>query len=166
MRRYAWFFVLFSGAVFMDQLTKTLVDRTFELYETREILGSFLQLTYIRNSGAAFGLSFGSPILIFAANIIVTVLFAYLFIRGSLRPRHVFGQSAVVLVFSGAIGNIIDRIRLGFEVIDFIDMGIGVHRWPVYNFADIYVTVGMAILFVIYSLQPEKTETLSSTVVE
>ena len=60
----------------------------------------------------------------------------------------------MVLVLGGAVGNLIDRIRMR-EVIDFIDMGIGRYRWPTYNFADIYVTVGMFILIFFYALKTE-----------
>jgi signal peptidase II len=139
-----------------DQITKSAVDSYFHLHESHTILGNYLKLTYIRNSGAAFGVSIGNPKIMFAISVFVTILLAYLFLKGTLRPTHGIGEAAVVLVLGGAVGNIIDRIRLG-EVIDFIDMGIGQYRWPVYNFADVYVTVGMFILFITYGLKSDNS---------
>ncbi|MFC1606656.1 signal peptidase II [Candidatus Latescibacterota bacterium] len=161
MRKYLWLVVIFIVAVAADQLTKIAVDNSFELYETRSLFGSYFQLTYIRNAGAAFGISVGGPTIMFAATLLVTIILAYLFFKGMLRPEHALGKAAVILVFAGAIGNIIDRIRLG-EVIDFIDMGVGLRRWPVYNFADIYVTIGMIVLFLTYAVSTEESKETSA----
>ena len=62
---------------------------------------------------------------------------------------------ALTLVLGGAVGNIIDRFRLG-EVIDFFDFGIGTLRWPVFNFADSFVTVGILLLALGYARQKEE----------
>jgi len=153
--RYYWLFLLFIFTLVTDQLAKTAVDTLYVLHESRSILGSYLQLTYIRNSGAAFGISVGNPKIMIVVTVLVTLVIAFLFFKGTVRPAHALGKAAVVLVLGGATGNLIDRIRFG-EVIDFIDMGIGYHRWPVYNLADIYVTVGMFILFFTYT---SKTDT-------
>ena len=157
MRKYLGLFVIFVFAVVSDQLSKLAVDSSFNLYESHNILGDYLKLTYVRNSGAAFGISFGSSTVMFAVTVLVIILLVYLFIKGTLRPKHIIGKAAVIMVFSGAAGNLIDRIRMG-EVIDFIDMGIGLHRWPVYNFADIYVTIGMFILFFTYTERKDGSE--------
>ncbi len=157
MRRNLWLSVVFIFAVVSDQFSKFVVDSTFNLYDSRSMLGDYLRLTYIRNSGAAFGISFGSSKVMFAVTVLVVILLVYLYLKGTLRPEHIIGKIAVIMVLGGAIGNLIDRIRMG-EVIDFIDMGIGNHRWPIYNFADIYVTIGMFILFFIYTVQKDDSE--------
>ena len=157
MRRNLWLSVVLIFAVVSDQLSKFVVDSTFDLYDSCSVLGDYLRLTYIRNSGAAFGISFGSSKVMFAVTVIVIILLVYLYLKGTLRPGHIIGKIAVIMVLGGAIGNLIDRIRMG-EVIDFIDMGIGLHRWPIYNFADIYVTIGMFILFFIYTIQKDGSE--------
>ena len=157
MRRNLWLSVVFIFAVVSDQLSKFAVDSTFNLYDSRSMLGNYLRLTYIRNSGAAFGISFGSSKVMFAVTVLVIILLVYLYLKGTLRPEHIIGKIAVIMVLGGAIGNLIDRIRMG-EVIDFIDMGIGNHRWPIYNFADIYVTIGMFILLFIYTVQKDGSE--------
>jgi signal peptidase II len=137
---------LFVLAVITDQITKILVDSYFNLYDLRPLIGDVLRLHYIRNSGAAFGLRIGDPAIMLIVNIVVISLLVYLYFSGKIDPGGLPGRSAIVLVLGGAVGNLIDRLRLG-EVIDFIDMGIGSYRWPTYNFADIYVTVGMFVLF-------------------
>ena len=154
MLRYYWLLILFIVTLITDQLTKSIVDSLYVLHVSRPVLGSFLQLTYIRNSGAVFGLSIGNPKIMFVMTVIVTLVLAYLFFKGTVRPEHALGKAAVVMVLGGATGNLIDRIRFG-EVIDFIDMGIGYYRWPVYNFADIFITFGMVILFFTYALKTE-----------
>ena len=156
MRRYFWLIVLFIFAVVTDQLSKHAVDSFFNLYESRNIIGDYLKLTYIKNSGASFGISFGNPTVMVVVNILVILLLAFLFLKGTLRPEHILGKIAVFLVLGGAIGNLIDRIRFG-EVRDFIEMGIGHYRWPVYNLADIYITFGMFILFFIYAFKKDST---------
>ncbi len=157
MRRNLWLSVVFIFAIVSDQFSKFAVDSTFNLYDSRVVLGDYLRLTYIRNSGAAFGISFGSSKVMFTVTVLVVILLVYLYLKGTLRPEHIIGKIAVIMVLGGAIGNLIDRIRMG-EVIDFIDMGIGNHRWPIYNFADIYVTIGMFILFFIYTVQKDDSE--------
>jgi len=157
VRRHLGLFLFFLFAVVTDQLSKLSVVSFFNLYESRDIVGDYLKLTYIRNSGAAFGLSFGNSDVMFVITILVIILLTYLFFKGTLRPDHGIGRIAVFIVLGGAVVNLIDRIRFG-QVIDFIDMGIGRYRWPVYNFADIYVTIGMFILFFTYAFKKDRTE--------
>lgn len=137
--------ILFIIAVAADQITKFVVDSKFSLFDTRQIVGDLLCLHYIRNAGAAFGVRYGNPSVMLIVTALVTIALIYFFISGKLNPGTKAGNAAVVLVIAGAVGNLIDRVRLG-EVIDFIDMGIGNYRWPTYNFADIYVTIGMIVL--------------------
>ena len=165
MRKHLLLSILFVFTLVTDQLTKIAVDSYYNLYDSRNILGDYLQLTYVRNSGAAFGISFGTPKIMFAVTAIVTIVLAYLFLKGTLKPSSQIGKIAVVLVLGGAVGNLIDRIRMG-EVIDFIDMGIGLHRWPVYNLADTYVTIGMFILFFTYAVQSKQLDGSRTTSME
>ncbi len=136
---------VFVFAVIVDQVSKIAVDTAFSRYDSLPLLGSYLRLYYIRNEGVAFGLRFGSPTFMLVVTVCVTLLLAWLFATGRLDDGTRTGRYALILVLAGAVGNLIDRVRLG-EVIDFIDMGIGSYRWPTYNFADIYVTLGMIAL--------------------
>jgi signal peptidase II len=102
-----------------------------------------LRLTHIRNPNAAFGLSFGRgvPLLPFALLAICILLLAF-YKTGS---RGGVGLAGLSLVLGGALGNLIDRVRFR-EVVDFVDIGIGKFRWPVFNVADSCVTVGVILL--------------------
>lgn len=152
MRNKLFFSTLFIFAVLTDQASKFAIDAKFALNDSREIIGNFLCLTYRRNQGAAFGISIGNKQVMLIITLLVIFLFFYLFLSGKIRPETMLGKIAMVLIFGGAVGNIIDRIRLG-EVIDFINMGIGRHRWFVYNLADVYITCGMFILIYAFILE-------------
>ena len=153
---------LFLFALLADQLTKSLVHSHFELYEAQKIIPHILSLRYIRNEGVAFGLQFATPVVMMIVSMSVILLLAWMFFREGLFADYPAGRIAMTLIFAGAIGNQIDRFRMG-EVIDFIQMGIGGYTWPVYNLADVFITFGMAILFYIYLFkdrqrQPESPE--------
>ncbi|MDW7680233.1 MAG: signal peptidase II [bacterium] len=127
--------------VLIDQLTKIAVLKNMHYLESVQILGDFLRLTFIKNPGIAFGIEVGNKLFftIFAA-IASLLILIYLF---RIKPEDFWSRFALASILGGAIGNLIDRI-LYQEVIDFIDIRI-IH-WPVFNVADIAVTVGMVIL--------------------
>jgi signal peptidase II len=152
---YAVFFVFL---VLLDQVTKLMVASHMQLGESRNLLGDVLRLTFVKNPGGAFSVYLGSYHIMFAVTIGVIVLLVFMFVKGIIRPETVMGKVALTMVFAGAAGNFIDRIRMK-EVIDFLDMGIGFHRWPVYNVADIAITFGMILLFITYSRQGNTAET-------
>jgi signal peptidase II len=154
VRTRALYIVLFCALVLLDQWTKLAVASHFFLGESRSLLGNILQLTYVRNPGAAFSVSFGGPQIMFVITVAVISLLAYLWFRGAIRPESLAGRIALLMVFAGAAGNLIDRIRMG-EVIDFIEMGVGGYHWPIYNFADIYITLGMIVLFYLYAVKKD-----------
>jgi len=136
------------AALVVDQLSKFAVMRTMLRHQSIPVLGDFFRLTYIHNSGAAFGLNLGSPLLHTLVSIVALGALIWLF-RSAPREDRLM-RCALSLVLGGALGNIIDRIHL-HEVVDFFDFGIGDLRWPVFNFADSFVTVGIALLALAYS---------------
>ena len=152
MRKNLFFTLLFISAVLIDQLTKILISSKFEYGQSISIIKNILYLHYVKNSGIAFGLSVGSPVLMIALTFIVIVLFFYFFLKGKLFSDSFLGKIAVVLILGGAVGNLIDRVRFR-EVTDFIEMGIGQYKWPIYNFADVFVTFGMFMLIYFYSFK-------------
>jgi signal peptidase II len=127
----------------VDQFTKYLVVRNLGLSSSLDLIGTLIRFTYIRNPNGAFGFSFGPriPLLPIALLAICILLLAF-YKTGSRSPAGLIGLG---LILGGALGNLVDRIRLG-EVIDFIDVGIGRLRWPVFNVADSCVTVGVILL--------------------
>jgi signal peptidase II len=110
------------------------------------VIGDFFRLTYIYNPGAAFGLHVGPMSrYVFLVLTVVCVVVLFVWFRAtpvSDRLRLV----AISLVTAGAIGNFIDRVRSPRGVVDFFDVGIGALRWPVFNIADIGVTIGAILL--------------------
>ena len=143
--KFLWIIPL---TVAIDQASKVIVRGSMTLYQSDPVWGNFFRLTYIHNSGAAFGLNMGSPLLHTLVSIAALGILAYLY-RG-LKGDERLLQVALALVLGGAIGNIIDRLYLG-EVVDFFDFGLGNLRWPIFNFADIFVTTGVFLLFWGYS---------------
>lgn len=132
------------GIVILDQLTKIAVQQWMTLYQSYPLIGDVVQLTYIRNPGAAFGITFGGRWLYLVLSIIACAVMIYYLVRLPAVERR--GRYAMMTVLGGAIGNLIDRALYG-EVTDFIDIGAGAYRWPVFNVADSAVTIGIILLF-------------------
>lgn len=133
------------GVLFVDQLTKAWVRASMTLNETIPIVGDMVRLTYIHNEGAAFGLSIGahsSRVFLVLATV-ASVLVLYLLLTAPRNER--LQRVALALILGGAIGNIIDRIRWSM-VVDFIQVGIAGHYWPIFNVADSAVTIGAVLL--------------------
>ena len=137
-------------ALIVDQASKYLVQSTMHRNASIRVLGDFFRLTYIHNSGAAFGLNLGSPLLHTLVSVLALGVLAWLFWSTPRENRLM--RVSLALVLGGALGNIVDRIHLR-EVVDFFDFGIGDVRWPVFNFADTFVTIGILLLALSYSRQ-------------
>jgi signal peptidase II len=132
--------------VFFDQLSKIFIDRSFTLYESLEVVENFFHITYVRNKGAAFGLfadsAFRVPFFIGVALLAVVGILWYL---RQVEDDQRAQQIGLSLVLGGALGNLVDRVRLG-EVIDFLDVHWYRHHWPAFNVADIAICVGVGLL--------------------
>lgn len=145
------------GAVFLlDFLTKQWVVQNFSLGEIRLVLGDVVRLTYTHNRGAAFGINVGEHSRAFFLVLSLVALAVLGLIYRATPPTEVLRLLAVALVGGGAIGNILDRIRYAAGVVDFIDVGIGEHRWPIFNVADSAVSVGAILLLITFYFE-EKT---------
>lgn len=132
----------------VDQISKQIVMRSMIRHESIPVLGDFFRLTYIHNAGAAFGLNLGSPLLHTLVSIVALGALVWLFWTAPRDNRLM--RFSLSLILGGALGNIVDRIHLR-EVVDFFDFGIGGLRWPIFNFADSFVTVGIFLLIYAYS---------------
>ena len=133
----------------LDQLSKWWVQAELTLNEPVRIVGDNVRLLYIHNEGAAFGISVGehSPKLFLVLASAASILVLYLLI---VTPAaHRLQRFALGLILGGAVGNIIDRLRLG-QVVDFIQVGVGGHYWPIFNVADSAVTIGAVLLGIAY----------------
>ncbi len=125
--------------IIFDQLTKYLVTARIALHESVPVLNGFIYFTRVHNTGIAFGL-FRGMVLIFVFTSVLVILLTVLWVR-RLRTGHTALRTGLLLILSGTIGNLLDRIRFGY-VIDFIDLKV----WPVFNVADAAITVGGAFL--------------------
>jgi signal peptidase II len=130
-----------------DQASKLIVDRTMPLHHSIPVIDDLFNLTYIRNTGAAFGIFAGSAEVFRRPFLIVVSIVASGFIVTLLRrlPERETGLiTALTFILGGAIGNLIDRLIHG-EVIDFLDFFWSGYHWPAFNIADSFITVGVAI---------------------
>ncbi len=131
----------------MDVVTKALAaERLVPQRMRHDILGDWLSLTLVYNPGAAFGLHVGqhSRWVFTALTIVALAILARLYL--STRPGDSARVASLALVCGGAVGNLLDRLRSGQGVVDFIDVGIGESRWPTFNVADVAVSVGAILL--------------------
>jgi signal peptidase II len=123
----------------LDQFTKHAVATGFSPGESRIFIPHLLWWTYVQNHAGAFGLFGSQPVLLIGLALAVLGIFWFAFRDQAERSglfRFAFGAIA-----GGAFGNIIDRVRLGY-VVDFADL----RWWPVFNFADSCITLGVALL--------------------
>lgn len=140
----------------LDLITKAWVLRNFALYESVPVVGDFFRLTYTHNPGAAFGINIGehSRIFFLVLAMLALGILAWLYLVTPVWDR--LRLYAVALVTGGAVGNIVDRIRFERGVVDFLDVGIGAYRWPVFNVADAAVSVGAVLLLVSFYLEERR----------
>jgi signal peptidase II len=147
-KKWLLFVVLVGIVVGLDQGTKRAVHKTFKLYESRPVVASFVNLTYVRNSGAAFGLlSRQNPVFIrlFFLSVTFVALVILLFYYARVPWEQTLTLWGLCLIASGALGNGIDRLWLG-QVIDFIDVYVSHYHWPAFNVADSAICVGVGCL--------------------
>ncbi|KAB0665430.1 signal peptidase II [Oryzomonas japonica] len=146
MRRWAIFGSIAIVGLIVDQITKQYIDRSMQMFQSIPVIDGLFNITYVRNKGAAFSFlshaSWRLPFFI-AISAIAAVVIVIAFNR--LRKDQLLAQVSLALIFSGAVGNLIDRVRLG-EVIDFLDVYWKAHHWPAFNVADSLICVGVALL--------------------
>ena len=141
---------LVFGIVIVDQITKALVRATIPLYDSVGVIPGLLDITHVRNPGVAFGLLSD---LDFAGREVVTTALALLALAGiiyyarHLRPDERLARLGLSVILGGAVGNLIDRFRVGY-VIDFVDVNWqGWHFWA-FNVADASITIGALLVFI------------------
>lgn len=145
-----------GGVLLLDILTKFFVQRTFHLYQQVNIVGDYVRLTYIHNPGAAFGIHLGpySRFIFLFLSLVALAALAGMYWVTPAKDR--VRLASIALICGGAVGNLLDRIRSAAGVVDFLDVGVGAVRWPVFNIADIAVTTGA--IFLALSLWREEQQ--------
>jgi len=135
--------IIFFSIILFDQLTKILVIKHFQLYESMSIFPLF-NLTFVVNYGFAFGFLNNSSLNQIIVICVIFSIIAY-FLYLLFKTQDQFFRFSLILVLSGAVGNFIDRVIHGF-VIDFIDIYLGSYHWPAFNIADSSITLGFILI--------------------
>ena len=144
--RYTLFAILTVVGLLLDQASKLYIDRSVQLFDSIPVVANFFNITYVRNPGAAFSfLSNASWRLPFFIGISLVASIAILVAFHKLRNDQRLAQVSLAMIFSGAVGNLIDRARMG-EVIDFLDVHWYRHHWPAFNVADSLICMGVFLL--------------------
>jgi len=146
--RFRLLLIVSAVVLVLDQATKLYIDSRFALHQSLTVVENFFHITYVRNKGAAFGIFADNavriPFFVTISLVAAVGILWYLYRSGAQQKLLHFALS---LIFAGAVGNLIDRVRLG-EVIDFIDVHWYQYHWPAFNVADSAITVGVGILLV------------------
>lgn len=142
----------------LDIYTKWLIDQQFELHEVYQVTG-FFDLVLVHNYGAAFSILADQPgwqkiFLSVVASVMSVVLTVWL-IR--LPKEKKMEACALALILSGALGNLYDRLTLGY-VIDFLSFHYNGRAWPAFNVADIVICVGAGLLILDSFVKPKQSE--------
>jgi signal peptidase II len=150
--RFTLVFGLATLVCALDQLTKWLVVQSIAYHTSKTVIPDFFNLVHVMNKGSAFGFLNRGDIVwqryfFLAASLVAIGIIVYMAKTTRLEARSHF--LALGLLLGGAIGNLIDRARLG-EVIDFLDVYVGDYHWPAFNVADSALTVGALLLIAVY----------------
>ena len=133
-------FILVTAIISLDQLAKLIISKNLLLGQSISVIPGVFSLSLVHNRGAAFGLLKGQVPLFIAFSVLAVILICSNLKRSG-WGRFSFFNIALALVLAGAVGNLIDRWRLGY-VIDFLDFRV----WPVFNIADSSITIGAVLL--------------------
>lgn len=143
--------IFFLGAaviIVLDQITKSAIIARFILHESYPVIDGLFNLVYVMNPGAAFGFLADASetfryIFFTGVTVAAVLLIVYYLIKSN--PRNLMLVGSLTLIFGGAVGNLIDRLRFG-AVVDFLDVYIGSAHWPAFNVADSAITVGAILM--------------------
>jgi len=142
------YILLVAATIALDRWSKVLIQKRFDLNESISLIDGFFNITYVRNTGVAFGIF--DPLSLPAKSVLLSVFTAFAAVivitysvRSPLRNRLL--QVALALVLGGALGNLYDRLAYGY-VVDFLEFYVGSFHWPSFNIADSAISVGVALL--------------------
>jgi signal peptidase II len=145
--KYTKLFVISGLVVLLDQVTKLLILKNLPLFHSTTVIPGFFNITHILNPGGAFGFlahqnsHFRNLLFLLASSIAIGCI--YFFYKNVSNTQPLLA-SGLALIFGGAVGNLMDRIRFG-KVVDFLDFYVGSHHWPAFNVADSAITVGITV---------------------
>ena len=140
------FWTIFLTVVLLDVATKRFAVIELTPYAPRDIIGDFLRFTLAFNSGGAMSLSLGPSSRWWFTLLSIATLFVLAYMYRQTSPDDRLQIGSIALICGGAVGNLLDRVRSPRGVVDFIDIGVGTHRFWTFNVADMAVTIGTATL--------------------
>ena len=155
MKRNYWVLLIFCfGILLLDQWTKYVIVQKLALYQRVEVIQGFFNLIHVRNTGGAFGIFGGEKgglgsVLFVVVSLIAIGALVFLFIK--IKENEKTLALSFSLILSGAMGNLIDRLRYG-EVIDFLECYLPFlpwhifNPWPAFNIADSFICIGIGLL--------------------
>jgi signal peptidase II len=143
------FWWLGAVVIVADQITKALVRNAIPLYDSRELIPGFLNLVHVRNEGMAFGLLNAADIeykWLLTSGLAAVALFGILYYARHLRPDERAARAGLSLILGGALGNLLDRLIIGY-VVDFVDVYSGTWHFWAFNVADAAINIGAVLVF-------------------
>lgn len=147
-RNGIWKLALIAGCVLvLDQASKWIIIKTLSPYDEVAVIPGFFNIVYYLNPGGAFGFLAGVGDTLRHLFFVVAAMLALglvFYLYKSTPVSHRFLSAAFALIFGGAVGNLIDRLRFG-QVVDFLDFHVNNWHWPAFNVADSAITVGITI---------------------
>lgn len=134
-------YFLAIGIILLDQISKFLIENSMELGDSIPVIEGIFHITYILNPGAAFGILENQRLFFILIATIMILMTGYIYPLIPQKSKML--RLGVGMLFGGAVGNLIDRIRTGL-VVDFFDFKI----WPIFNIADIFIVVGVGMIII------------------
>lgn len=150
--------LLITVIILVDQFSKGIIQQNFSLGESISVIDGFFNITYVQNSGAAFGIGRGAPDfyrITFFLVIPVIACFWMLILMWKERHRNYLLCLAYSLILGGAIGNLIDRFSLKY-VVDFLDFHLAGRHFPAFNVADAAISIAAGLLILDFFIQMKK----------
>jgi signal peptidase II len=140
------FWTIFLSIVLVDTVTKRFAEGSLVPYVPKNVIDDILRFTLAFNAGGAMSLSLGPSSRWWFTLLSIATLFVLAYMYRQTSPTDRLQLASLALICGGAVGNLIDRLRSPLGVVDFIDIGIGPHRFWTFNIADVGVTFGTAAL--------------------
>lgn len=141
------FWTIFLGVLLADVASKRIAETVlWPSYVPHEIIGEYVRFTLAFNAVGAMSISLGPASRWWFVLLSIGTLFVLAYMYRQTPPHDRLQLTALALICGGAVGNLVDRLRAARGVVDFLDLGVGTHRFWAFNLADVGVTVGTAVL--------------------
>ena len=151
------YLILIAGLTILDQLTKAMISSNPSAFANVEVIPGFFYITYVKNAGAAWSMLSGQRVFLslISAAAVIGMLWV---LQRTVAKKQKLNSLALSLMIAGALGNLIDRLMLG-SVRDFLNFYIFGYDFPVFNVADICLTIGVGLLILATILEQDSPKT-------